>query len=176
VTTIAMGVLGTDLTAVPGLSVLTVQAFVSEIGPDLERFGNASHFASWLGLCPGTRISGGKVLDARSRPGKHRFALMLRQAAQSLHSNKSALGARYRRLRSRLGAPKALTAMAHVLTRIIYQLVRHRQEYDESIFARMEAEHARRQHRRLERQAAAMGFELIPVTPSNTDAGSSTSR
>lgn len=157
-------VLGTDLTAVPGLSVLTVQAFVSEIGPDLGRFANASHFASWLGLCPGTKISGGKVLDAKSRPGKHRFALLLRQAAQSLHSNKSALGARYRRLRSRLGAPKALTAMAHVLTRIIFQLVRHRQEYDESIFVRMEAEHARRQHRRLERQAAAMGFDLIPVT------------
>lgn len=164
-------VLGTDLTAIPGLSVLTVQAFVSEIGPDLGRFANASHFASWLGLCPGTKISGGKVLDARSRPGKHRFALLLRQAAQSLHSSKSALGARYRRLRSRLGAPKALTAMAHCLTRIIYQLVSHRQEYDESIFVRMEAEHARRQHRRLERQAAAIGFDLVPATPSTACVG-----
>lgn len=154
--------LGTNLTDVPAISVLTVQAFMSEVGPDLSRFANAGHFASWLGLCPGTKISGGKVLDARSRKGKSRFALHLRQAAQSLHHSKSALGARYRRLRSRLGAPKALTAMGHCLARIIYQLVRHKQAYDESIFIRMEEEHAKRQHQRLQRQASALGFTLTP--------------
>lgn len=156
-------VLGTDLTAVPAISVLTVQAFISEIGPDLSRFTDAGHFASWLGLCPGTKISGGKVLDARSRKGKPRFALQLRQAAQSLHQSKSALGARYRRLRSRLGAPKALTAMGHCLARIIYQLVRQKQAYDESIFIRLEEEHAKRQHQRLKRQAQALGFALTPM-------------
>lgn len=155
--------LGTDLTAVPAISVLTVQALMSEVGPDLSRFANAGHFASWLGLCPGTKISGGKVLDARSRKGKSRFALQLRQAAQSLHQSKSALGARYRRLRSRLGAPKALTAMGHCLARIIYHLVSHKQAYDESIFIRMEEEHAKRQHQRLKRQAQALGFTLTPI-------------
>jgi transposase len=159
--------LGTNLTDVPAISVLTVQAFMSEVGPDLSRFANAGHFASWLGLCPGTKISGGKVLDARSRKGKSRFALQLRQAAQSLHHSKSALGARYRRLRSRLGAPKALTAMGHCLARIIYQLVRHKQAYDESIFTRMEEEHAKRQHQRLQHQARALGFALTPM-PSNS--------
>jgi transposase len=158
-------VLGTDLTAVPALGVLTVQSFVSEIGPDLGKFATAGAFVSWLGLCPGTKISGGKVLDARSRKGKPRFALLLRQAAQSLHSSHSALGARYRRLRSRLGAPQALTAMAHCLARIIYKLVTHRCAYDESIFNTLEAEHERRQHQRLSRQASAMGYTLTPVTP-----------
>jgi transposase len=155
--------LGTDLTAVPAISVLTVQAFMSEIGPDLNHFATVGHFVSWLGLCPGTKISGGKVLDARSRRGKCRLALQLRQASKSLHQSKSALGARYRRLRSRLGAPKALTAMGHCLARIIYQLVRHKQAYDESIFIRMEEEHANRQHQRLKRQAQALGFTLTPT-------------
>jgi transposase len=169
-------VLGTDLTAVPALSVLTVQGFLSEVGPDLSRFHSASALASWLGLCPGTKISGGKVLDARSRKGKSRFALQLRQAAQSLHSSQSALGSRYRRMRSRLGAPKALTAMAHCLVRIIYRLVSSHQNYDESIFASLEAEHAKRQHQRLQRQASAMGFTLIPSPPLDPSANTSTSR
>jgi len=158
-------VLGTDLTEVPALSVLTVQSFVSEVGPKLDKFKSASHFVSWLGLCPGTKISGGKVLDARTRRGKPRFALQLRQAAQSLHSNRGPLGARYRRLRSRLGAPKALTAMAHCLARVIYKLVCEHCAYDDSIFAALEAEHDQRQHQRLQRQANALGYTLLPNTP-----------
>lgn len=154
-------VLGTDLTAVPAIAVLTVQGLLSEVGPDLGRFKNVACFTAWLGLCPGTKISGGKVLDARSRQGKPRFALLLRQAAQSLHRNTSALGTRYRRLRSRLGAPKALTAMAHCLARIIYRLVTQREAYNESIFAQMEADHLKRQHQRLQRQAQAMGYTLV---------------
>ncbi|MCK5772139.1 IS110 family transposase [Algiphilus sp.] len=155
--------LGTDLTAVPGISALTVQAFLSEVGPDLDGFATAGRFVSWLGLCPGTKISGGKVLDARSRRGKPRFALLLRQAAQSLHRSKSALGARYRRMRARLGAPKALTAMAHCLARIIYRLVTRSEIYSESVFADEEAAHARRQQARLIRQAKEMGYDLVPV-------------
>ena len=85
---------GTDLTAVPAICVLTVQSFMSEVGGHMSKFKNAKHFVSWLGLCPGTKISGGKVLDARSRQGKPRFALQLRQAAQSLHSSKGASATR----------------------------------------------------------------------------------
>lgn len=156
-------VLGTDLTAVPAISLITVQSFVSEVGTDLSRFKSCDHFVSWLGLCPGTKISGGKVLDARSRKGKPRFARMLRQAAQSLHQSQSALGVRYRRLRSRLGAPKALTAMGHCLARIIYHLVYHRQPYDDSVFNNLEAQHAQRQLQRLQRQASALGLTLVPA-------------
>lgn len=159
-------VLGTDLTAVPALSLLAVQSFLSEVGTDLSRFKSSDHFVSWLGLCPGTKISGGKVLDARSRKGKPRFARMLRQAAQSLHKSHSALGVRYRRLRSRLGAPKALTAMGHCLARIIYHLVSQRQAYDESVFASLEAQHAQRQLQRLQRQASSLGLTLVPAVTS----------
>ena len=75
----------------------------------------------------------------------------------------SAVG--YRRLRSRHGAPKALTAMAHCLARIIYQLVSEHRSYDDSIFAALEAEHDQRQHERLQRQATDLGYTLIPAVP-----------
>lgn len=157
-------ILGTDLTAVPAISILTVQSFVSEVGPDLGKFTSADKFVSWLGLCPGTKISGGRVQDSRSRRGKPRFARQLRQAAQSLLTSKSALGERYRRLRSRMGAPKALTAMAHALARIIYKLVNSRQAYDDSVFAKLEEAHEERRKRRLQRQLSEMGYEMTPLT------------
>ena len=100
-------IFGVDLTQIPTINVLTVQALLSEIGPDLSAFPSASALASWAGLCPGTKISGGRRLGSRSRRGKPRIAVMLRQSALSLHSNKSALGARYRRLRARLSAQRS---------------------------------------------------------------------
>ena len=105
------------------------------------------------------------MLDARSRRGKPRFALQLRQAAQNLHSSRGALGARYRRLRSRQETPKDLTAMVQCLARIIYQLVSERRTYDASIFAALEAEHDQRQHQRLQRQADNLVYTRIPAAP-----------
>ncbi len=153
--------LGTDLTAIPAVSALTAQVFVTEVGTDVHRFATAEHFASWLGLCPGTKISGGKVLCARSRPGKPRLALALRQSALSLLKQQSALGARYRRLRTRLGAPKALTAMAHQLARIMYAMVKERCPYDDTRFAKLEEAYTRRQHAALERAARRLGYQLV---------------
>lgn len=155
--------LGVDLTAVPGINVLTAQAFLSEVGPDLRRFATSAHFCSWLGLCPGTKISGGKVLDARTRRGKPRFALLLRQAAGCFHSQKGAFGARYRALRSAHGAPKALTAMAHLMARVIYAMVTTGRSYDESHFAQLEKRHAERRLNSLHKQAQSLGLQLVPL-------------
>jgi transposase len=155
-------ILGSDLTQVPGVNLLTVQSFLSEVGPDLSAFPNAAAFCSWLGLCPGTKISGGRALDTRTRRGKPRLARHLRQAALGLHRAHNALGERYRRLRARLGAPKALTALAHLLARILYKLVTTATAYDQSAFAQLEAEHAARRLKRLQAQAKAFGFTLAP--------------
>jgi transposase len=158
-------VLGVDLTAVPGLGVRNVHSLFTELGRELHAFPTGKHFASWLGLCPDNRISGGKVLSTRTRDVRHRVAQVFRLAAQTLHHSNSYLGAFYRRMRARLGAPKAITATAHKLARIVYHLLKTRQPYDESVFAAAEARHQERRLRHLQREAAALGFNLAPRQP-----------
>jgi transposase len=157
-------VLGTDLTAVPGLSALTVHTLVTEIGTDLRRFPNVAAFTSWLTLCPGSKKSGGKVLSSRTRKSNSRLAAALRLAAQTLHKSHSYLGAYYRRMRARLGAPQAITAAAHKLARIVYHLISTRTAYDESVFAQEEQKQTIRHQHRLRKQALALGFQLVPIT------------
>jgi transposase len=158
-------ILGVDLTRVPGLDILTIYTCFSEVGQDLSRFPSANHFVSWLGLSPDNRVSGGKVLSVRTRKVKSRTAGALRLAAYTLSRSHSALGDYYRRMRARLGAPKAITAAAHKLARIIYHLLTTGQEYDESIFTRDEERYRQRRTKRLEREATALGYSLVPREP-----------
>jgi transposase len=158
-------ILGTDLTQVPGFQVSNVCALLAELGPDLKAFPDADHFVSWLGLCPNPQISGGKVLRRGTRHVKHRVATIFRIAAQTLHHNKSALGEFYRRQRSKLGAPKAITAAAHKLARLFYCLVTNRIEYDDSVFAKNEELHQQRRLKRLQREAAELGMALTATAP-----------
>jgi transposase len=158
-------ILGVDLTRVPGLDTLTIYTFFGEVGPDLSKFPSGRHFTSWLGLSPDNRVSGGKVLSVGTRKVKSRVAGALRLAAYTLSRSHSALGDYYRRMRARLGAPKAVTAAAHKLARIIYHLLTTGQEYDESVFAQSEAQHRRRRARRWEKEALALGYSLVPREP-----------
>ncbi len=160
--------LGLDLTQVPGLNTSTVYTLFAEVGADLSKFPSPKHFASWLGLCPDNRVSGGKVLSVHTRHVKHRLARALRLAAQSLHRSHSALGAFYRRMRTRLGAAKAITATAHKLARIIYHLLASHTPYDESHFADIERAYWQRLESRLRAQAKALGFKLIAAAAVTT--------
>ncbi len=155
-------VFGIDLTKIPGIRTGIAQTLFGEIGPDFTKFRSASAFASWMGLCPDNDISGGKVLWVGTRKVKCRAALALRLAAQSLHHSKSALGDFYRRMRAKLGAPKAITAAAHKLARIIFHLVTTTQEFEDSKFAAAQLRYQKRQETNLRAKAKAMGFELIP--------------
>jgi Transposase IS116/IS110/IS902 family len=96
-----------------GYKVQTAQTVISEAGVDMSRWRTEKQFAYWLGLCPDQRISGGKVLKRGTRHVVNRAATALRVAAWSLFRSQSALGANFRRLRRKPGAPKAITAMAH---------------------------------------------------------------
>ncbi len=154
-------VFGVDLTAVPGVNSLTAHVLLTEVGPDLRRFPNAAAFASWLGLCPDNRISGGRVLSVVTRKVKNRLTIALRMAAQSLHRSQSYLGQYFRRMRARLGTPPAITAAAHKLARILLHLITTRQAYEESMFAVMEERARQRQFARLTKQAASFGFQLV---------------
>jgi transposase len=156
-------IFGIDLTEIPGISSLTAHTLLSEVGPDLHRFPNASAFASWLGLCPDNRISGGKILSVKTRMVKNRLAVVLRMAAQSLHRSQSYLGQYFRRLRARLGTPAAITATAHKLARILYHLITTRQPYRETAFAEIEENERSRNLLQIQRKAARFGFMLAPI-------------
>ena len=158
-------VFGVDLTQIPGIRTGIAQTLFGEIGPDFTKFRSASAFASWMGLCPDNDISGGKVLWVGTRKVSCRAATALRMAAQSRHHSKSALGDFYRRMRAKLGAPKAITAAAHKLARIIFHLISTRQEFDDSKFAADQLRHQKRQEIKLRAKAKSMGFELIPLKP-----------
>jgi len=154
-------ILGVDLTKIPGVGPLTAQVVLSEIGTDVNAWPSEKHFASWLGLSPDHRISGGKILGRSTRPVVHRVRTALRLSAYSLERSLSAMGAKYRRLKRRLGAPKAITAMAHYLARLIWRLIREGQEYVEKGMELYEARYRAQRIRWLEKQAAEFQMKLV---------------
>lgn len=154
---------GVDLTDVPGISAITAHTLLTEVGPDLSRFPNASAFASWLGLCPDKKVSGGKVLHTGSRKVKNRIAIALRLGAQCLYHAKNYLGEYYRKMRWRLGAPQALTATAHKLARIVFHMLITKEPYDESVLVKWDQQADVRAQVRLRLQAAKLGFDLTPA-------------
>ena len=156
-------ILGVDLTKVPGLGPLNIQILLGEIGPDLTKFRNAGAFASWLGLCPANDVSGGAILRTGTRKVNSRAAKVLRLAAQTLFRAQNPLGDFYRRMRAKLGGPKAVTATAHKLARIIYHLITTGQAYDETIFAQQQARYRKHQEAKLHSQAKLLGFQLVPI-------------
>lgn len=154
---------GVDLTAIDGCNTATIQILLSEIGTDMRPWATANHFTSWLGLCPHNDISGGKVLKSRTLKTKNRAAAALRLAAQSLTHNNSWLGAFYRRMRARLGAPKAITAAAHKIARIIYSMLKHRREYVDLGADHYDAQYIKRQTEGLIKKAKSLGFVVVPA-------------
>ena len=154
---------GVDLTRIDGVDAHTALKVVSEIGLDMTRWPSAGHFASWLGLSPNNRVTGGKVISSRTKPSANRAANALRLAANGLHRSDSALGAFLRRKKSHLGVPKAITATAHKLARITYAMLRYGQEYSDSGAEYYEAQYRQRVLRAAKRRAAQLGYELVPL-------------
>jgi transposase len=157
-------VLGVDLTAVPGFATPTVLVLLCELGPTFaEKFATAKHFGSWLGLCPDNRITGGRVYSVKTRDVKSRVAKALRLAAQNLGRAQNYFGDVYRRWKARLGAPKAITAMAHKLARVLWHLLKFKQQFDWSLFEKEEQKMKHKKLARLQNLAAAMNYQLTPL-------------
>ena len=154
---------GVDLTQIDGVDVQTAQTVISEVGVDMSRWKSEKQFASWLGLCPDNRISGGKVLKRGTRQVVNRASTALRLAAWGLLRSQSALGAKFRRLRSRLGAPKAITAMAHLLARLIYRMLKFGHAYVDKGMEYYETKYRQQQLQWVAKQAAALNMQLIPI-------------
>ena len=155
---------GVDLTRIDGIDTNSALKIIAEVGVDMSRWKSAKHFSSWLGLCPGTKVSGGKILSGKTKQAANRAAATLRMAAFTLFRSKSALGAYLRRQRSRLGAPKAITATAHKLARLVYSMLKHGSAYVDAGQDYYEERYRSRIIKNLKRKAQELGFELIEIS------------
>lgn len=156
-------VCGVDLTRIDGVDVTTAMTVISEIGTDLGRFPDGDHFASWLGLCPGTKITGGKVMSGKTKRCANRAAQALRMAAAALRTSQSALGAYFRRMCARMDKPKAITAAAHKLARLIYAMLTKGEDYVDQGQDYYEKRYRDSMVKNLTQRAAKLGFTVVPV-------------
>lgn len=154
---------GVDLTQIDGINVQTAQVVISEVGVDMMRWPTEDKFSFWLGLSPDNHITGGKVIRRRTKKVINRASTALRVAARTLHHSKSALGAKYRRFRARLGAPKAITALAHHLACLMYRMLRFGTEYHDKGMEHYERKYRETQMKWLQKQAAALNMQLIAM-------------
>lgn len=152
---------GVDLTRIDGIDVTTALAVISETGADMSRFPSVGHFTSWLGLCPGTKITGGKVMSSKTKRVANRASQALRMAASSLRSSQSALGAYFRRMCSRMDKPKAIAAAAHKLARLIYTMLTKGEEYTDQGQDYYEERYRESVLRNLAKRAEKMGMKLV---------------
>ena len=140
---------------------MVAQTVIREVGLDMSRWKTEANFASWLGLCPDNRISGDRVLGKGTRHVVNRAATALRMAATTLLKSKRYLGAQYRRLRTKLGAPKAITAMAHKLARWVYRMLKYGQEYVDKGMQYYDERYRDQQIDLLKKKAAKLGLQLV---------------
>jgi hypothetical protein len=154
---------GVDLMKVCGLNLLSVLMLIAEIGVDMSQWRSAKAFSSWLGLCPGTKISGGRKLSRRSRHVVNRASVLLRLAALAAGQTDTWIGRFYRRKKAHLGAPKAITATAHKLACVIYHMLKYQEEFAPLDVLVYESKAQERRMRNLRKQAEEMGFQLVEI-------------
>jgi transposase len=151
---------GVDFTQINGLDILSIQTIISEVGLNPYAFPTEKHFSSWLGLCPNNRITGGKVIKTSSRKVVNRAADAFRIAACTLANSTCALGGFYRRMRARLGAPKAITATAHKLAVLFYRIWRTGEAYVDPGSDYYEKKYRERVLSNIKKSAKSLGYEL----------------
>ena len=153
---------GIDLTQIHGIGSSLALKLIAECGTDMSRWPSSKHFASWLCLSPGNKVSGGKVLSAKTRRSSSRAAAALRLAATTIGRTSTALGAFYRRLSSRVGKAKAVTATARKIAVLFYNALRYGMEYVDPGANYYEERYQKRLLDNLTKRAAALGYELQP--------------
>src|ERR1700688_1963920 len=155
---------GTDLTQIDGIDVTTATTILSEAGWDMSKWKTEDHFVSWLRLCPDNRISGNKIIGKGRMPTNNRISVALKMAASTLRTSKTYLGAQFRRLRTKLGPPVAIKAMAAKLARLVYRMLRFGMQYVDQGAELYEAQHRKLQISHLKRKASQLGFQIIEAS------------
>ena len=154
---------GTDLTRVDGIDVLTATTVISETGYDMSKWQTENHFVSWLRLRPDNRISGEKIIGKGRLPTNNRATVALKMAATTLRKSNTYLGAQFRRLRTKLGAPCAIKAMAAKLARLIYRMLRYGMKYADKGAAFYQIQYKQFQIKHLKWKAASLGYQVTPI-------------
>ena len=158
-------VVGIYLTEIEGIGPMTALTIISEIGSEVSKFATVKHFCSWLGLCPQIQKSGGRVLSSRTRPGVNRAAVAFQLAASSLHGSKGALGAFLRHQKAQVGVPKAITATAHQMARLVSLALKHGMTYVRQTPAEYQAKRRDQQLKSLKKKAKQLGLTVIENPP-----------
>lgn len=156
---------GIDFTVIPGLNELGVQTIISEVGMDMSKWPTENHFTSWLGLSPANKITGGKVFDTKTRKVKNKASMTFRIAALTSGKGQSAIAGFYRRLKGRLGTPKAITATARKLACMFYRLLKYGQNYVEKGIEAYNKKYNETMVKNLEKHALRLGFEVVKIEP-----------
>jgi transposase len=134
---------------------------ISEAGWDMSKWRTENHFVSWLRLCPDNRVSGDKVIGKRRLPINNRLSVAFKIAASTLRQSNTYLGAQFRRLKTRLGPPIAIKAMAAKLARLVYRMMCYGMRFVDRGAEFYETQHRRRQINSLKRKAANFGLKII---------------
>jgi len=156
-------ILGVNAKSIDGLDVMTIQTVVAEVGPDLSAWKSEAHWSSWLNLAPKRDVSGGKVIRHTREHRTNRVGNAFRLAAQALFRSESYLGAKFRYLRAKLGAGKAVKAMARTLACLYYRLVTKGQAWLDRGTEAFEQQKQDRELASLQRKARSFGLQVVPV-------------
>lgn len=159
------GMVGTDLTTIPGIDASTALKLISEIGIDIGRWPSAKHFCAWLGLCPGTRISGGRILRSKTQASTNKAGVTLRMAANSLYRSSNYFGSYLRKMKARMAPAQAVTALAHKMARTIYSMMKNKEDFQELGPDHIDRQNIKKTRKFLEKRAAQLGFTLVETSP-----------
>ena len=157
-----LGLTGVDLTRVPGLGSYAVLQLVGETGCDMSPWKSDKHFTSWLALAPNNKESAGRIFRRATPMSSSRAAKLFRLAACAVRNTQTALGAFYRRIRSRRGAPKAITATARKIATIYFRMLATGEEFIELGQDAYERQYQQRLLSNLRRKATRLRFSLVP--------------
>jgi hypothetical protein len=163
-----LSILGVDLTKIPGIEGYLAVKILGEIGTDMKKWKSEKHFTSWLGFSPENKVSGGKRMSSKTKPSANRAALLFRLAAFSQFRSQTAIGGFLRRMKTKLGAPKAITATARKIAVIFYSMLTKGTDYVEAGLDYYEKQYKERIIKGMEKKAAGLGYTLTPLIPPTT--------
>ena len=152
---------GIDLTQIGGLNMLSILMLVSELGTDMSPWRSSRAFSAWMGVAPGNKKTGGRIISTRTPYVASRVATLLRTLAVTIGRTDTWLGSFHRRMKARLGPAGAATATARKLACVIYHLLKNKEPYVNIDRALYEAKVNAQRIKWLRKQAEQLGFQVI---------------